>query len=94
MVRSPNDLLSLSKDQFWERFGRHESSTVDFKELLPRAGKLQEPLVAFANIRGGTVICGVDERRPRSISAIAWNQEQAERIQDASRETQPQSVAT
>ncbi len=89
MVRPPNDSLSLSKDQFWERFGRHESSTVDFKELLPRAGKLQEPLVAFANTRGGTVICGVDERRPRSISGIAWNQEQAERIQEASRETQP-----
>ena len=73
MVRLVHDTLSHSADQFWERFSRTETSTVDFKELLPKAGKLQEPLVAFANTRGGVVVCGVDERRPRSVVGIDWS---------------------
>lgn len=89
MVRPTHDALSLSADQFWERFGRAETSTVDFKELLPKAGKLQEPLVAFANTRGGVVVCGVDEQRPRSVIGIDWGQEQAERVQETARSTQP-----
>lgn len=35
------------------------------------------------------VVCGVDEQRPRSVAGIDWGREQAERVQEAARSTQP-----
>jgi ATP-dependent DNA helicase RecG len=81
--------LTLTASQFWERFGTEESSTLDFKEELSRAGKLQEVLVAFANARGGTAIVGVTSTRPHRILGVSWDQESEERVQEAARITHP-----
>lgn len=61
---------------------------MDFKERLPK--KIQDSLVAFANSgTPGTIVCGVDESRPRRIVGIDWRQEQEEKLEAAARETQP-----
>jgi ATP-dependent DNA helicase RecG len=80
---------SLTLERFWAMVGAEESGTIDFKEQLPRPGKLQEPLVAFANARGGTMVIGVSNRRPYRIVGTRWNQEDEERLQEAARATQP-----
>lgn len=37
----------VAPDDFWSLVGDQETGTIDFKEQMPRPGKLQEPLVAF-----------------------------------------------
>lgn len=81
--------LVLSEAEFWERFGREETSAIDFKEELSRASKLQEALVAFANSRGGTAVLGVTKTRPRRIVGVAWGEDSEERVQEAARITHP-----
>jgi ATP-dependent DNA helicase RecG len=80
---------SLSLKRFWAIVGDRETGTVDFKEQLPRVGKLQEPLVAFANARGGTAVVGVSKGRPHGVLGVRWSQEGEERVQEAARATQP-----
>jgi ATP-dependent DNA helicase RecG len=86
-------LLSIPEDAsasaFWEAVGTHETSSVDFKEQLPKPGKLQEPLVAFANARGGAVVVGVSKTRPHHVIGTRWSQDDEERVQEAARATQP-----
>jgi ATP-dependent DNA helicase RecG len=65
------------------------SMTVEFKQQLQRASRLQEPMVAFANSRGGTIFVGISDRRPRQVLGIAWGQELVEQVQEAARSTQP-----
>src|SRR5215210_1706405 len=77
----------FSESQFFEHFGRSESSTLEFKESLIKAHKLQEPVVAFANTRGGQIAVGVT--KTSRIVGIPWNQETEERIQEVARITQP-----
>lgn len=86
----PTELpASMALDDFWSIAGRRETGTIDFKEQLPKPGKLQEPLVAFANARGGTVIVGVSATRPHGVIGARWDQADEERIQEAARATQP-----
>jgi ATP-dependent DNA helicase RecG len=79
----------LSEEEFWVLVGREETSTVDFKEQLPKPGRLQEPCVAFANRRGGMVVVGVSKRHPHTVLGTPWDQEAEERVQDAVRAAQP-----
>jgi ATP-dependent DNA helicase RecG len=79
----------LSQEDFWALVGREETGTVDFKEQLPKPGRLQEPCVAFANHRGGMVVIGVSKRRPHAIVGTTWDQDSEERVQEAVRATQP-----
>jgi ATP-dependent DNA helicase RecG len=79
----------LTAEAFWELVGREETGVVDFKEQLPKPGRLQEPCVAFANHRGGIVVVGVSNRRPHVVVGTAWNQDAEERVQEAVRATQP-----
>jgi ATP-dependent DNA helicase RecG len=89
-----NQAQRLSVEEFWRRFGQDESSSVDFKEQFARASKLQEPLVAFANARGGSILVGVGKGRPRRIVGTSWGEQEAERVQEAARATQPPSSVT
>jgi ATP-dependent DNA helicase RecG len=84
-----NRLARMTEAEFWSQVGDQESMVVEFKQLLPRPSRLQEPLVAFANSRGGTVIVGISDRRPRQVVGVAWSQDLAEQIQEAARSTQP-----
>jgi ATP-dependent DNA helicase RecG len=77
----------FSESQFFQRFGRAESSTLEFKESFIKANKLQEPVVAFANTRGGRIAVGVT--KTSRVVGISWNQEVEERIQEVARITQP-----
>lgn len=79
----------LPEQDFWSLVGREETGTVDFKEQLPKPGKLQDPCVAFANHRGGMVVVGVSKRRPHTIIGTTWDQDHDERVQEAIRATQP-----
>jgi ATP-dependent DNA helicase RecG len=79
----------MAQRQFWSQFGDQESMTIEFKQQLPRASRMQEPMVAFANSRGGTIIVGVSDRRPRQIIGVAWSQDLVEQVQEAARSTQP-----
>ncbi len=81
--------LALPEPEFWARFGEEETSSLEFKERFVKAGKLQDPLVAFANTRGGTVAVGVTETLPRRIVGTRWDQEAAERVQESARITHP-----
>jgi ATP-dependent DNA helicase RecG len=81
--------LTLTEPDFWERYGRDESAIVDFKEKLTKAGKLQDPFVAFANTRGGTVVVGVTETKPRRLLGTRWDQQAHEHVQDVARITHP-----
>lgn len=83
---------SLTEDELWARYGQDESGTLEFKERLPRHSRLQEPLVAFANARGGAVVVGVAEGRPRRVTGTGWTQQDAERVQEAARIAQPPLV--
>jgi Predicted transcriptional regulator containing an HTH domain and an uncharacterized domain shared with the mammalian protein Schlafen len=80
---------TLTSEQFWTLVGDRETGTIEFKERLPRVAKLQEPLVAFANARGGTTIVGISKSRPHRIIGVAWSQEADERVQETARATQP-----
>jgi ATP-dependent DNA helicase RecG len=84
-----NTMSSTARLQFWSEFGDQESMTVEFKQQLQRASRLQEPMVAFANSRGGTIIVGISDRRPRQILGVAWSQDLVEQVQEAARSTQP-----
>jgi ATP-dependent DNA helicase RecG len=79
----------LSREAFWELVGKEETGIVDFKEQLPKPGRLQDPCVAFANHRGGMVVVGVSKRRPHTILGTRWDQESEERVQETVRATQP-----
>lgn len=79
----------LSSEAFWALVGREETGLVDFKEQLPKPGRLQDPCVAFANHRGGMVVVGVSKRRPHAVLGTRWDQESEERVQEAVRATQP-----
>lgn len=82
--------VSYSEEEFWAHLrGRDESAVLEFKQRLPRASRLQEPIVAFANGRGGMVAVGVTEQRPRKIVGTDWDQQAEERIQETARITQP-----
>ena len=65
-----NRLAQMTEAEFWSQVGDQESMVVEFKQQLPRPSRLQEPLVAFANSRGGTVIVGVSDRRPRQVVGV------------------------
>jgi ATP-dependent DNA helicase RecG len=80
---------STASSQFWSQFGDQESTTVEFKEQLQRTARMQAPMVAFANSRGGTVLVGVSDRRPRQILGVNWSQDLVEQIHEAARSTQP-----
>jgi ATP-dependent DNA helicase RecG len=79
----------MAQRQFWSQFGDQESMTIEFKQQIPRASRMQEPMVAFANSRGGTIVVGVSDRRPRQIMGVAWSQDLVEQVQEAARSTQP-----
>ena len=79
----------MAQRQFWSQFGDQESMTIEFKQQIPRASLMQEPMVAFANSRGGTIVVGVSDRRPRQIMGVAWSQDLVEQVQEAARSTQP-----
>lgn len=86
MSKAPG-LPLFSEAQFFQHFGQTESSTLEFKERLIKASKLQEPVVAFANTRGGRVAVGVT--KTNRVVGISWDQEAEERIQEVARITQP-----
>lgn len=86
---SNNATPMMTQAGFWLRFGDQESMTVEFKQQLQRASRLQEPMVAFANSRGGTIFVGISDRRPRQILGVAWGQDLVEQVQEAARSTQP-----
>jgi ATP-dependent DNA helicase RecG len=46
-------------------------------------------MVAFANSRGGTIIVGISDRRPRRILGVTWSQDFVEQVHEAARSTQP-----
>ena len=79
----------LREEEFWALVGSRESATLDFKERLTRPARLQEPVVAFANNRGGLVILGVSERSPYKIIGLPWTQEDEEIVQSMARAIQP-----
>jgi predicted HTH transcriptional regulator len=80
----------IAQGQLWSQVGDQESMTVEFKQQLQRASRLQEPMVAFANSRGGTiVVVGVSDRPPRQILGVTWSQDLVEQVQEAARSTQP-----
>jgi ATP-dependent DNA helicase RecG len=81
--------LSYTNAEFWSGFSADETSVLDYKERLGKAGRLQEPVVAFANNRGGTIVVGVTEKRPRKIVGIQPGQVFEEHVQEAARETLP-----
>lgn len=70
-------------------FGTRETTFLDFKERLPKPGRLQEPVVAFANNRGGKVILGVSERKPYEVVGVSWTQADDELVQSMARAIQP-----
>jgi ATP-dependent DNA helicase RecG len=80
---------ALASNDFWSLVGIRESGTLDFKEQFPRPGRLQEPLVAFANARGGVVLVGITKSRPHAVLGTTWTQENEERVQETARSTQP-----
>jgi ATP-dependent DNA helicase RecG len=80
---------TLTSGQFWALIGNRETGAIEFKERMPRVAKLQEPLVAFANARGGVAIVGVSKSRPHSVIGVRWSQEADERVQETARSTQP-----
>jgi ATP-dependent DNA helicase RecG len=79
----------LTTEEFWGLVGRQETGSVDFKEQLPKPGRLQEPCVAFTNHRGGIVVIGVSKRRPHTVLGTRWDQDAEERVQEAVRSTHP-----
>jgi ATP-dependent DNA helicase RecG len=81
--------LLSTEAEFWAEVGRDESLTVEFKERLPKPGRLQEPMVALANARGGRIVVGVSDRVPRQVVGVSWGQAQEEQLQEAARATQP-----
>jgi ATP-dependent DNA helicase RecG len=84
-----NTTALMTETDFWSQYGDQESMTVEFKQQLQRASRMQEPMVAFANSRGGIIIVGVSDRRPRQILGITWGQDLVEQVQEAARSTQP-----
>jgi ATP-dependent DNA helicase RecG len=81
--------LFLTSDEFWERFGSIETGTLEFKESLIKAARLQDPVVAFSNARGGQIVLGVAEGPPFAIVGVPWDQKTEERIQEVARITHP-----
>jgi ATP-dependent DNA helicase RecG len=84
-----NTTPAMTPSQFWSQFGDQESMTMEFKQQLQRASRMQEPMVAFANSRGGTILVGISDRRPRQILGVNWSQDLVEQIHEAARSTQP-----
>lgn len=80
---------SITSEVFWSLVGERETGTLEFKEQLPRPSKLQEPLVALANARGGAAVIGVSKSRPHHIIGTSWSQEEEERVQETARAAQP-----
>jgi len=89
VVEIPDPPGSLSMEEFWSLFGRRETTLLDFKERLPKPGRLQEPVVAFANNRGGRIILGVSERKPYEVVGVSWTQADDEMVQSMARAIQP-----
>jgi ATP-dependent DNA helicase RecG len=79
----------MAQSKFWLQFGDQESMTVEFKQQLPRASRMQEPMVAFANSRGGRIFVGISDRPPRQILGVTWTLDLLEQVQEAARSTQP-----
>lgn len=81
----------IAAADLWARYGQDESGALEFKQALPKAARLQEPVVAFANSRGGTIVVGVTEDRPRQLVGVAQGpgQELEERVQELARATHP-----
>jgi ATP-dependent DNA helicase RecG len=90
MIGPARDLPSAAtEEQFWALVGRRESTVLDFKERLPKPARLQEPVVAFANNRGGLVVLGVSERSPYQVVGASWTQADEEMLQNMARAIQP-----
>lgn len=87
-------MRSLSTAELFSRYPVDESDVHDFKEDVPRAGRLQEPLVAFANTAGGAVVIGVSNVRPRSVVGVLWGEGLASTVQDAASSTHPPLLVT
>ena len=85
------DSERITTAAFWDQFGKDESGSVECKETLTRKERLQDPVVAFANTRGGSILIGV-KNRPRVIVGTEWNEESEERVQEISRAIQPPHV--
>jgi ATP-dependent DNA helicase RecG len=79
----------ITESELWDLVGEVETGTVDFKEQLPKPGKLQEPLTAFANHRGGIVAIGISSTLPYRVIGTDWTQRHEERVQESARATQP-----
>ncbi|MGI8810545.1 MAG: ATP-binding protein [Acidimicrobiales bacterium] len=79
----------ITASELWARFGQDESGDLEFKQALPKVARLQEPVVAFANSRGGTIVVGVTEDRPRKLLGVSPGQTFEERVQELARATHP-----
>lgn len=88
-VPFPHLAPSMTEEEFWTLVGRRESTTIEFKEAMPKARKAQDPLVAFANSHGGAIILGVASPPPHRVVGCDWSQALEERIQEVGRDTQP-----
>ncbi len=84
-----NEPLFLTTDEFFAVYGREESGSLEFKESLVKTAKLQDPVVAFANARGGRILIGVRGGPPPTIIGVTWDQALEERIQEVARITHP-----
>ena len=51
----------LSRNEFWDLFGRLEHAELDFKRGVP--ADVQDAIAAMAMTRGGLIVHGVDDRR-------------------------------
>lgn len=78
----------MTEAEFWQQLGRSESSEQEFKESLVRAARLQDPVVAFANRRGGDIYIGV-QNAPRRLVGVSWGEDEEERVQEVARITHP-----
>ncbi|HUP68813.1 MAG TPA: ATP-binding protein [Acidimicrobiales bacterium] len=79
----------IAAADLWDLYGQDESGELEFKQALPKVARIQEPVVAFANNRGGTIVVGVTEGRPRRLLGVPPGQAFEERVQELARATHP-----
>lgn len=66
----------LTVEEFWERFGRREHETLEFKRAMSTDAR--HAMVAMANTRGGLIVHGVD--RNLRITGCPLSQKTADEI--------------